>query len=96
MSARGMTFILATSLAEAVAKDEAPEQGGFDLSAGMFGEHVSAWLREVAAALASPPLGSKDTVVAFHDKDQPEGIAWCPGFPEALRDITPLYYRGTV
>jgi hypothetical protein len=43
-----------------------------------------------------PPLGPKDTVVAFHDKDQPEGIAWCPGFPEALRDITPLYYRGTL
>jgi hypothetical protein len=29
--------------------------------------------------------------VAFHDKDQPNGIAWCPGYPEGLRDITPLY-----
>lgn len=31
--------------------------------------------------------------VAFHDKDQPEGIAWCPGYPEGLKDITPLYIR---
>lgn len=29
--------------------------------------------------------------VAFHDKDQPEGIAWCPGYPEKLKDISPLY-----
>jgi len=29
--------------------------------------------------------------VGFHDKDQPEGIAWCPGYPDKLRDITPLY-----
>jgi hypothetical protein len=28
---------------------------------------------------------------AYHDKDQPNGIAWCPGWPEALRDISPLY-----
>lgn len=28
--------------------------------------------------------------VAFHDKDQPNGIAWCPGYPEKLGDITPL------
>lgn len=29
--------------------------------------------------------------VAFHDTDQPNGIAWCPGYPQGLRDITPLY-----
>lgn len=42
---------LATQLAEAVLKDEAPEEGGFDLSAGLFGRHVSEWLQEVAKKL---------------------------------------------
>lgn len=40
-------FQLAAELAEAVSKDEATE--GCDLSAGLFGAHVSAWLRKVAA-----------------------------------------------
>lgn len=54
MSATGMTAtVLATQLAEAVAKDELPENGGCDISAGMFGPHASAWLREVADALVA-------------------------------------------
>ena len=54
MSALGVTCtVLATGLAEAVRKDEAPEAGGFDLSAGIFGPAVSAWLREVAVELES-------------------------------------------
>ena len=49
MSAEGMTLtVLATQLAEAVAKDETPEVGGCDLSAGMYGPSASAWLRSVA------------------------------------------------
>ncbi len=49
MSTYGITVtILATKLAEAVLADEAPEEGGFDLSAGMFGVNVSKWLRETA------------------------------------------------
>ena len=57
MSKHGMTVtVLATQLAEAVAADERPDAGGFDLSAGMFGEAVSAWLRQTAAALNSDPL----------------------------------------
>jgi hypothetical protein len=52
MSAYGMILtVLCTNLAEAVAKDEAPEVGGFDLSAGMFGPNVSEWLRGVAVEL---------------------------------------------
>lgn len=43
--------VLATDLADAVRKDEEGGEG-FDLSAGMFGPNVSAWLREVAATLA--------------------------------------------
>lgn len=49
MSAKGMMVtVLATGLAEAVLKDERPEEGGFDLSAGMFGRHVSDWIKGVA------------------------------------------------
>ena len=52
MSAHGMTVtILATELAAAVAKDERPEAGGFDLSAGMFGTAVSEWIRKVAEVI---------------------------------------------
>jgi hypothetical protein len=29
--------------------------------------------------------------VAYHDKDQPNSIAWCPGYPDGLFDISPLY-----
>lgn len=43
--------VLATALADAVGKDETPENGGCDLSAGMFGPDVSAWLRQVAEEL---------------------------------------------
>lgn len=54
MSAYGITLtVLATGLAEAVAKDELPDNGGFDLSAGLFGQNVSAWLRSVAEELAA-------------------------------------------
>lgn len=49
MSAYGMTVtVLATGLADAYRKDEAPEVGGFDISAGLFGPNVSDWVREVA------------------------------------------------
>lgn len=49
MSKYGMTLtVLCTELAEAVGKDEEPEVGGFDLSAGLFGPNVSEWLRSVA------------------------------------------------
>lgn len=43
--------VLCSELAEAVAKDEQPENGGCDLSAGMFGPFVSEWLRKVAAEI---------------------------------------------
>ena len=47
----GMTVtVLATELAEAVAKDEANGEG-FDMSAGMYGINVSDWIREVALVI---------------------------------------------
>jgi len=49
MSRYGITVtVLATELAEAVRKDEVPEEEGFDLSAGLFGTHVSQWIRDTA------------------------------------------------
>lgn len=44
--------LLATGLAAAVLKDEQPGQGGFDISAGMYGTSVSEWLRDVAEHIA--------------------------------------------
>lgn len=46
---------LARELSEAVLKDEAPGEDGFDLSAGLFGVHVSDWLRKTARALLPVP-----------------------------------------
>ncbi len=47
-----LTTVMATELVEAYAKDEDPTEGGFDISAGLFGTYVSAWLRSVAAVVA--------------------------------------------
>ena len=46
--------VLATLIAEAVAKDEAPEGGGCDISAGLFGPHLSQVLRDLVAQLPEP------------------------------------------
>lgn len=43
---------LAKTFAEAVFEDEDPREGGFDLSAGMYGPHVSEWLRNVAEKIS--------------------------------------------
>ncbi len=48
MSANKLSLtILATQLVEAVVKDETPEAGGCDISAGMLGPNLSAWLRDL-------------------------------------------------
>lgn len=47
--------VLAGLLAEAVAKDELPENGGCDISAGLFGPHASQVLREAASLMVAPP-----------------------------------------
>lgn len=64
MSTQGMTLtVLASTLAEAVAKDN-DDPDGHDIASGLFGPAVSEWLRDVAkqlaavaaaAALATPP-----------------------------------------
>ena len=58
MSAQGMTAtILAGELVEAVLADENGD--GLDISAGLFGDATSAWLRKIAALLVE-----KDTEIA--------------------------------
>lgn len=53
MSRYGMTLtVLCTELAEAVSKDEAPDVGGFDISAGLFGPNLSEWLRKTAEIIS--------------------------------------------
>jgi len=60
MSELGITTtILATQLMDAVRKDEAPEEGGFDLKSGLFGRHVSDWLRMVAKELVDRKTGGE-------------------------------------
>ena len=69
MSKYGMTItVLATTLAEAVSKDEEPDQGGFDLSAGLFGEHVSEWLRDVAKHLSSEKIKELNELIDTKDR----------------------------
>lgn len=64
MSAQGMTLtVLCTGLVDAVVKDETPEAGGCDISAGMIGPNLSAWLREVADLLAA-----RDTAAPVPEK----------------------------
>lgn len=54
MSELGMTITtIATQIAEAVLKDESPESGGCDLSAGMFGPHLSKVIRDLAQSIVS-------------------------------------------
>lgn len=60
--------------------------------------NAGALLRRVAriAPAVAPvaPAGDKPAMsepVGYHDKHQPNGIAWCPGYPDALKDIAPLY-----
>lgn len=67
--------VLATDLAAAVLRDEQNGEG-FDLSAGMFGVNVSAWLREVAAVMTMvqhppPPLSPAIAQMPFMQMDPP-------------------------
>jgi hypothetical protein len=51
--------VLCTQLAEAVTKDKTPEEGGCDISAGLFGPNLSKWLRELADIVARAPLSAE-------------------------------------
>lgn len=85
---------LAERIAAAVLEDEKPENGGCDISGGMFGPNFSAIVRELARATA--PETSVPTVA---DATQPiwlvsdakgEHVMLCPKEPtqEALANIS--------
>jgi hypothetical protein len=76
MSAQGMMVtVLATQIAEAVAKDELPENGGCDVSAGLFGPHLSELVRGLVAQMqaaqspapAAPAPTIRDVLKPFDD-----------------------------
>lgn len=53
---------LAGAIAEAVAKDEAPEAGGFDLSAGLFGANLSAAIANHVALASGREKALRETL----------------------------------
>lgn len=74
MSVQGITMtILATQLAEAVAKDDAEAKDeslpdrGHDIGAGLFGVHVSNWIRALAREIgemgAAPARDAEDAAM---------------------------------
>lgn len=82
MSTNGMIrTVLATQIGEAVAKDETPEFGGCDLSAGMFGPNLSRVILDIAEALA--PTGERFfcNKCGYHGKQQdhlkPDSLTPC-------------------
>ena len=59
MSIKGVTLsILATGLSTALLNDEQEfeDQGGFDISGGLYGKHVSNWIREVESIINEKPI----------------------------------------
>jgi hypothetical protein len=63
---------LAEGLAAAYDQDEQPESEGHDISAGMFGPNVSAWLKSVAAQINGCPPGWS---VSFDESRKPISLA---------------------
>lgn len=59
-------------------------------------EQRMAYAQEISRRLNQHNAPVQAAPVAYHDKDQPEGIAWCPGYPEKLEDISPLYTQAPV
>lgn len=94
MSEESMTLtVLCTGLAEAVTKDEVPEVGGFDLSAGMFGPNVSDWLRGVRnELLRRRPMTRDEAIKAL---DTSDWISWVGKTPSAQEAKLPVCLDGT-
>lgn len=94
MSVQGMLLtVLATQIAEAVAKDETPEVGGCDISAGMFGPNFSQLLREIVGQLDERQrlycaLGEMVQSAHVHIVSEYEGTA---SFAERVNALQPYY-----
>lgn len=75
--AHPQVLALASELSRAVGLDEAPEEDGFDLSAGLYGTHVSLWLRRMATDVLNARLRQERLLKAaqaalryLHTRDQ--------------------------
>ncbi len=84
---------LARGLSQAVERDEAPEEVGFDLSAGLFGTHVSLWLRRLATDTLNARLRQERLLGAaraalryLHTRDQAADVV-CQRLERALAEF---------
>lgn len=75
--------ILVTELCLAVAADEKPEVGGFDISAGLLGPNLSQFILKVAAEL-------EERAKAI-DALKPDAVRW-----RALTDACGSYHDGSM
>lgn len=90
MSTLGITqTVIATEIVKAVAADETPENGGCDISAGMFGPALSQWIREIAKHIDDTNTALRAAV----DK-----VTWVPTSERLPTDETPvlIVWRGNV
>jgi len=92
---------LARGLSSAVERDEAPTEGGFDMSAGMYGAHVSLWLRRRATDTLNARLRQERLLRAaraalryLHARDQAADVV-CQQLEGALAEFeAPLELAG--
>ena len=83
---------LARGLSNAGERDEAPEEGGFDMSAGLYGAHVSLWLRRLATDALNARLSQERLLRAaqaalryLHTRDQAADVV-CQQLERAMTD----------
>lgn len=64
--AHSEVLALARALSRVIELDEAPEEGGFDMSAGLYGAHVSLWLRRLATDVLNARIREQRLLRAAH------------------------------
>lgn len=91
-SAHPEVLALARGLSSAVGRDEAPAEGGFDMSAGLYGTHVSLWLRRLATKDLNARLGQERLLRAaqaalryLHTRDQAADVV-CQQLERAIAE----------
>ncbi len=93
---------LARGLSSAVLRDEAPQEDGFDISGGMYGTHVSLWLRRLATDTLNARLRQERLLRAarvalryLHTRDQAADVV-CQQLERALAEFeAPSELAGT-
>ena len=84
---------LARGLSSAVLRDEAPQEDGFDISGGIYGTHVSLWLRRLATDTLNARLRQERLLRAaraalsyLHTRDQAADVV-CSQLERALAEF---------